>query len=165
MAGNAAREPVHAQVQIVQPVEVGQETVHWREGGSDDGEREPERSLCFRSSRVRVCAAKGGTEPERRLWQRMTLDNTGRVPIDEGIIPRASETAGDDGELGEMEEFSDGRIEPAAEARRTCSRIAEIQGDQLVAVAVDASEVAWIGSEIPGREEIGARHVIEGFPK
>jgi len=48
---------------------------------------EPESSLCFNSSRVRVSERNGGTEPEMRLWLRMTLESPGMVPIERGISP------------------------------------------------------------------------------
>lgn len=78
---------------------------------------------------------------------------------------RAVDPARNHGELGERGELPDRIVDPACEAWRTGSRIPEVEGDDLVAVAVDSGEVTGVGGEVPGGEEVGAGEVVEGFPE
>ena len=85
------------------------------------------------------------------------------LQIGERFGERTVYSARDDGELGERGELADGGVEAAGEAGRASPGVAEVERDDLVGVAVNAGEVAWVCGEIPGREEIGSRHVLQSF--
>jgi len=85
------------------------------------------------------------------------------LQIGEGFRETTVDSAGDNGELGERGELADGGVEAAGESGGASPGVAEVEGDDLVGVAVNPGEVAWVCGEIPGGEEMGTRHVFESF--
>ncbi|RYR70827.1 hypothetical protein Ahy_A02g005131 [Arachis hypogaea] len=57
------------------------------EGGKWFGPSEPDRALCFKSTRDRVFDSNRGVEPVSLLWQSMRLVSSGKDPIAGGITP------------------------------------------------------------------------------